>query len=186
MHTVVCVLIFMLQGHAGHVSCTSIGRMRACRVTSAVTCVCVCACVRVCVCVWYEEPSHDHKRIFEICTSDTATCKTNGNFLWLSTADLYQFATGTPSELFPVFSQVAVLTMALVTIIITSLHGCTSYIRIYVYVYIYIYIYIYPVECICKCTYMYECMCTVVHYRADTNTYIYIHIYIYIYIYNVK
>ncbi len=61
-------------------------------------------------------------------TTCTATCKINGNFQQFSTADLYQFTIGTPSERFPFIKQVAV---------------CVKVNKIYLYVYIYIYIYIY-------------------------------------------
>jgi hypothetical protein len=40
--------------------------------------------------------------------SDTATCKINGKLQRFSTADLYQFTTGTPSERFPFILRVAV------------------------------------------------------------------------------
>jgi hypothetical protein len=43
--------------------------------------------------------------LFDLCA---ATCKMNGNFQRFSTADLYQFTSGTPLERFLFILQVAV------------------------------------------------------------------------------
>ncbi len=66
---------------------------------------------------------------------DTAPCPISGNFHRFSTADLYQFTTGTPSERFPCTLHVAVRELR--TWRNFGWYIWKTYVRIYIYIYIY-------------------------------------------------